>query len=335
MRRPLALAAALVAAVPTFAQAAPQQLVIVSFDGAHDNRLWARSREMAKRTGAHFTYFLSCTFLMRWGSPEAAAYKAPHHRAGKSATGFAQTDAEIATRVDHIWNAHLEGHEIANHACGHFDGSGWSAADWKQEFDAFHKALSEGWKTAGVAARQPAGWQAFADHGIIGFRAPYLAPGHVLPDAVRAAGFSYDASLITKGPSLPANDRGLPRFGLPLIAEGPSGKPVIAMDYNLYARHSRTREDKARAGEFEERSLAAYRQAFEREYAGARRPLQLGFHFVEMNDGAYWRALDRFLTETCHRPEVACVSYAEALPLLKERIPLEKAEGGADNPHRL
>jgi len=35
-----------------------------------------------------------------------------------------------------------------------------------------------------------------------------------------------------------------------------------------------------------------------------------------MNGGAYWRALDRFLTETCGKPDVACVSYAEALPLV-------------------
>ncbi len=46
----------------TAAAAKPRQLVIVSFDGAHDNRLWTKSMEMAKRTGAHFTYFLSCTF---------------------------------------------------------------------------------------------------------------------------------------------------------------------------------------------------------------------------------------------------------------------------------
>ncbi|MGO6684014.1 polysaccharide deacetylase, partial [Rhizobium leguminosarum] len=42
----------------------PKQLVIISFDGAHDNELWLKSREMAAKNGAHFTYFLSCTCLM-------------------------------------------------------------------------------------------------------------------------------------------------------------------------------------------------------------------------------------------------------------------------------
>lgn len=301
--------------------------MIVSFDGAHDNALWVKSRALGQKTGAKFTYFLSCTFLKRWGSEEQKTYRAPRHVAGKSATGFAQTDREIALRLDHIWNAHLEGHEIGNHACGHFDGSGWTRADWLSEFAAFRTALLDGWRVAGIDAQEPAGWRDMVLKDIVGFRAPYLAPGNALPEAVRAAGFRYDASLISKGPALPVIERGLPRFGLPRIPEGPKGKPVIAMDYNFYARHSKTREEPARSAEFEARTLDAFRSAFEREYAGERMPLELGFHFVEMNGGAYWRALDRFLTETCRRPGVACVSYGEALDRLKTRLPLEKAEG--------
>jgi hypothetical protein len=38
-----------------------------------------------------------------------------------------------------------------------------------------------------------------------------------------------------------------------------------------------------------------------------------------MNGGAYWRALDRFLTETCGKPDVACVSYAQALPMIAKQ----------------
>ncbi len=332
----LGLAALSLIASPLAAAEKPDQLIIVSFDGAHDNAQWVKSRTMATRTGAHFTYFLSCTFLKAWGTPEQKTYRAPHHGAGKSATGFAQTRAEIRVRLDHIWNAHLEGHEIASHACGHFDGAGWSEADWTQEFTAFETALRDGWTVAGHPEMEPKGWQDFVKTGIVGFRAPYLAPGEALPDAVRHHGFRYDASLITKGPALPVHDKGLPRFGLPLIPEGPKAKPVVAMDYNLYARHSGLSEDASRSAEFEERSLAAYRKAFDRQYEGDRIPLQLGFHFVEMNAGAYWRALDRFLTETCRKPGVACVSYAEALDRLQNRPAIARAdETGPVNPSRL
>ena len=68
---------------------------------------------------------------------------------------------------------------------------------------------------------------------------------------------------------------------------------------------------------------AAFSRAFEKQYAGDRIPLQLGFHFVEMNGGAYWRALDRLVSDVCHRKDVACVSYSEAIPLIKARGPLK------------
>ncbi|MGO8572887.1 polysaccharide deacetylase, partial [Rhizobium ruizarguesonis] len=45
----------------------------------------------------------------------------------------------------------------------------------------------------------------------------------------------------------------------------------------------------------------------------------LGFHFVEMNGGAYWRALDRLVSDVFHRTDVACVSYSEAIPIIEAR----------------
>nr|WP_316655326.1 polysaccharide deacetylase [uncultured Gellertiella sp.] len=324
---PAALSAALAVSAASAAQK-PEQLVIVSFDGAHDNALWVRSLDMAARVHAHVTYFFSCTYLMTKGSPIAQAYKAPGHRPGTSATGFAQSIPEIAERVGHIWQAHLAGHDIASHACGHFDGASWSEAEWQHEFQAFTATLRDGWKTGGIAGQEPKGWADFVTHGITGFRAPYLSTGPALQAAIREHGFRYDASLITRGPALPDITRGLVRFGLPLIPEGPKQKPVIAMDYNLYVRHSGAKEDLAQAATYEARSLAAYRAAFARQYDGNRLPLQLGFHFVAMNGGVYWRALDTFLAETCQKPGVACVSYAEALDRLKPRSPVEKAENG-------
>lgn len=231
---------------------------------------------------------------------------------------FAQSREEIAIRAGHIWQAHLEGHDIGSHACGHFDGKGWSAADWESEFAAFRTALVDAWKKAGEPEAEPQGWADFARNDVKGFRAPYLSLSSGLMPALEAFKFTYDASLVTKGPGWPMTGDGMPRFGLPLIPEGPSHRPVIGMDYNLFIRHSMGVENKKDSARFEERTLAAYRGAFRKEYDGERIPLQLGFHFVEMNGGAYWRALDRFLTETCKKPDVACVSYADALPMIED-----------------
>ncbi|MBX9458465.1 MAG: polysaccharide deacetylase [Rhizobium sp.] len=319
MRLPLAASIALLAIPATvFAgETKPKQLVIISFDGAHDNRLWDRSRKLARKTGAHFTYFLSCTYLVN--PADRHAYKAPHQKAGSSATGWAQSVPEIQARLGHIWQARLEGHEMASHACGHFDGKDWTKAEWKQEFRDFDKALLYAWKNNDYAALEPAGWREFVKNDIKGFRAPYLSTGSGLVAALKAKGFSYDASLVSKGPARMEDDGGLLRFALPRIPEGPEGRLVIGMDYNLFIRHSGGLNSPARADLFAARTLAAFRDAFRRQYDGGRVPLQFGFHFVEMNGGAYWNALDTFLSETCGKPDVACVNYGQAIAMTKGR----------------
>ncbi|MET3855621.1 polysaccharide deacetylase [Rhizobium sp. OAE497] len=320
---------ALSVALPAAASAAdqPKQLVIISFDGAHDNALWQKSREMAAKNGAHFTYFLSCTFLMNQDAKKA--YQAPHQKRGKSNVGFAQSDDEIRERLGNIWHAHLEGHDISSHACGHFDGRQWSTADWSEEYATFKATLKNAWKGVGLA--EPDGWQDLVEHGIKGFRAPYLSAseGSDMIAAEKKAGFTYDASLVTKGPAMPVVEDGVIRFGLPLIPEGPKDRPIIGMDYNLFVRHSKGEEDAADSKTFEERSYAAFKEAFDKQYAGDRIPLQLGFHFVEMNGGAYWRALDRLVSDVCHRADVACVSYSEAIPMIEARGKLKAQDNSA------
>ena len=288
-----------------------KQLVLISFDGAGDNKLWDKSLAMAKASGAHFTYFLSCTNLMT--RQQGAAYKAPGMKAGRSNVGFAVSTEDVRTRLDHIWNAHLQGHEIASHGCGHFDGKDWTKADWLKEMRSFDDVVLNAWQTAGIANKEPEGWRDFATHGIKGFRAPYLSTSDSLHAAEREAGFTFDASLVTNGPQLPDTEKGLTAFGLPLILEGPKQRRIIGMDYNLFVRHSAGMDNPSRTREFEERAYQAFRAAFDEQYDGDRIPLQLGFHFVEMNAGAYWRALDRIVSEVCGIEDVACVSYSEAM----------------------
>jgi peptidoglycan/xylan/chitin deacetylase (PgdA/CDA1 family) len=316
MRIPFLLALSALAAASSHAEDKPKQLVVISFDGAHDNKLWERSLKLSVKTGAKFTYFLSCTFLM---SPdERHAYQGPHQKPGRSNTGFSQTKEEVRERLGHIWQAHLAGHEIGSHACGHFDGKDWSNADWEQEFADFDKTLLTAWKANDAGDQEPKEWADFVRTDIRGFRAPYLSYGSGLLPALKAHGFRYDASLVSKGPAMAEDQQGIMRFALPRIPEGPEDRLVIGMDYNLFVRHSGGLNSPGRSKEFEARTLAAFRQAFEAQYSGARIPLQLGFHFVEMNGGAYWNALDTFLTETCGKPDVACVNYAQAIGLEKK-----------------
>ncbi|MDH4412855.1 MAG: polysaccharide deacetylase family protein [Rhizobium sp.] len=306
--------------------ARPKQLLLVSFDGAHDNRLWVRSRDIGKRANARFTYFLSCTTLIP--RARAADYKAPGIKAGRSNIGFALSTDEVASRLDNIWKAKTEGHEIASHTCGHFDGKDWTKADWLKEFNTFDQVLRNAWKDNGLADREPEGWADFVENDITGFRAPYLSAPDSLFEAEREHGFRYDASAVTHDPALPVEKDGLARFGLPLIPEGPKSRRIIAMDYNLFIRHSAGIDHPSKGDEFAERSYKAFRQAFYQQYNGERMPLQIGLHFVTMNGSAYWAAMERLVAEVCPLPDVACVTYAEALDMLKDRNDPASAPGG-------
>ncbi|MEP9385804.1 polysaccharide deacetylase [Mesorhizobium sp. KR9-304] len=300
------------------------QYVIVSFDGAHDIAQWQRSRALAARTGARFTYFLSCVFLL--SKEMRNEYKAPGKKAGRSEVGFAQTKAEVADRLGQIRLAAAEGHEITSHGCGHFDGKGWSKADWLKEFASFRRILSEAYEINGIDG-EPADWKSFADGAVSGFRAPYLSSSAALYQALQTAGFAYDASGISKGPVEPELAGGIERFALPQIPEGPMARRVIAMDYNLFVRHSGGFERPDEAAAFQERSYEAFKAAFDAQYEGDRAPLQLGFHFTLMNDGAYWRALERFAGEVCVMADVVCTSYAD---YLARRRPVTGGEPAAN-----
>lgn len=295
--------------------AEPTQYVIVSFDGAHDLAQWRRSRELAQRTGATFTYFLSCVFLLSRDTRQT--YQAPGKAPGRSNVGFAASKGEVTERLAEIWQAREEGHEIASHGCGHFDGKDWSKVDWNKEFEAFSTILRDAY-TINAIDGEPEGWKAFASGAIHGFRAPYLSTNKALFAALAEHRFAYDASGVSRGPADPTDNGGLTHFALPQIPEGPSERKVLAMDYNLYVRHSGATEKPDTDAIFENRTYRAFLKAFDAEYTGKRKPLQLGFHFTLMNDGAYWRALERFAEDVCKRPGVACVSY---LDYLKQSTP--------------
>ncbi|KAA3513271.1 polysaccharide deacetylase family protein [Agrobacterium rosae] len=320
------LCLSLLTAAPVFAQSAekPKQLVMVSFDGAGDNSLWERSRAMAKEVNAHFTYFLACTLVMD-RKTSAKSYQGPGKKAGRSNVGFGQSIDEVETRLRNIWAAKQEGHEIANHTCGHFDGGNWNEEQWDTEFTNFTSTMENAWQMIGKKDEEPHGWRDLVK-GINGFRAPYLSQSDALTAAQKKHGFVYDATSITKGPAWPIQKDGIEHFGLPLIPEGPNNRPIIAMDYNLFVRHSMAIENRERSAEFEERAYQAFRAAFDKQYDGERVPLQLGFHFVKMNGGAYWNAFERLLREVCKKEDVACVSYAEAMPMIEARR-VQKSEG--------
>jgi peptidoglycan/xylan/chitin deacetylase (PgdA/CDA1 family) len=303
--RLLCAATSSIIALPALASDKPFQHVIISFDGAHDIAQWQRSLDLARRTGAEFTYFLNCAFAL---SPEnKTRYNALGKGFGKSNVGFGKSKADVTTRLGYIWQAHLEGHEMASHTCGHFDGKAWTKAEWLSELTQFSTIMKEAWTLNGAASAPP-GWAKMVDD-ITGFRAPYLSTNANMYAALGDLRFAYDASKIERDIHAPKQSGAITLFALPTIPEGPQGRRVIAMDYNLFVRHSAGFEKADANGVFETRTLQALNAAFEREYRGKRSPLQIGLHFTLMNGGAYWRAVEKFAADVCTRTDVKCISY--------------------------
>lgn len=284
------------------------QVVLISFDGDRDNSLWDRSLELSAKTGAKFTYFLSCVNVL--SKENKLAYNAPVIGAGKSNVGFAETREDVSARLKNIWRAHLSGQEIASHACGHFDGKDWSAAQWLQDFQSFDTIVADAWKTNGETY-EPEGWREFVSHDIAGFRAPYLSTSAGLEQALRQKNFLYDASNVERDSAEPHVKGGIVRYSLPMIEEGPKQRRIVSMDYNLFVRHAGGFERHDEGAAFEQRTYEALTKAFNQQYNGQRHPFQFGLHFVLMNGGAYWKALERLAGEVCSKSDVECITYQE------------------------
>lgn len=195
-----------------------------------------------------------------------------------------------------------------------------------KEIKEFRRITADAYKNNGISG-EPEGWRNLAVKGINGFRAPYLAASKPVQDALKANGFRYQASSITRGPEEPTLAGQFVSFGLPLVPEGPSQRPIVAMDYNLYVRHSKGKEAPLQSAVFEERAYKAFRAAFDKQYTGERIPLQLGFHFVLMNDGAYWRAVEQLVTDVCTKTDVKCTTYSDYLTVSTRTLSMQTRTG--------
>jgi hypothetical protein len=334
VRSLLAAAGTLLLAAPALADP-PQpdrepQYVMISFDGAGAVSQWDRSMSLGAKTGARFTYFLSCANVLPWD--QSYRYQPPEGRSGKSNIGFARNSEEVRGRLLAIWSAASQGHEIGNHTCGHFDGKDWTKEQWLSEFRSFDDILSNAFAINRVGY-EPQGWRQFVKRGISGFRAPYLSTDSAMYEALAARGFKYDASGVERDLSRPKGNAQMAKFSLPQIPEGPSERRIVAMDYNMFVRHSGGFERASGSAEFEERAYAAFRHAFDKQYNGKRRPLQIGLHFTLMNGGAYWRAMERLASDVCGKKDVRCVTYSKYLeenPLAPDKVAkLEPRRGGS------
>lgn len=287
----------------------PPQYVLLAFDGSLNNDFWTESRAFAKKADVKFTYFISGVYFVP--NAKKSAYVGPHgFGAGKSAIGFGGESAAIATRFRHLQGAFDEGHEIASHANGHFDGSSWSEADWKSEFDQFDEIVF-----GGVGGMTPG--LTFGAKTSVGFRAPQLGHSPGLFRAMAKHDYAYDTSKTAAANFWPRKESGIWNFPLAQLRIVGSGKATLSMDYNFYVADSKGLPNAAGKATFKRQMLDTYAKYFESNYFGNRAPVHIGHHFSKWNGGAYWEAMQEFSERVCGLPEVKCVTYKELLSFVE------------------
>lgn len=312
----------------------PPQFVMLAFDGSFNNAFWEESREFAKANRIKFTYFVNPSYYVTKSAARTSGgngyYCAPNNGCGNSAIGFgdnskapAETLNDIKLRIERTALAAADGNEIGSHAVGHYDGSRWSADNWRSEFDQFNRIFFNAAKTAGF----PQVNLGLTPGDLVGFRAPQLGQSDGLYFALKENGFKYDTSRVAQPNHWPRRDglknQGIWDFALASLrvqgSGGSAGKNTLSMDYNFFVADSKgvTDPNPANFAIHERNMLATYMAYFQGNYYGNRAPLQIGHHFSKWNGGAYWNAMQQFAKNVCGLPEVKCVTHKELVAYLE------------------
>ncbi|MDB4946875.1 MAG: putative secreted protein [Labilithrix sp.] len=288
-------------------QARPPQFVMLAFDGSYNNAFWQESRTFAKNNSLKFTYFVNSVYYV--ARPNNASYKAPRHNTGLSNIGWGDSSPDIKTRLENTKAAYAEGNEIGSHTAGHFDGTGWTEAEWEQEFASFEKMFWSAPKTAGF----PTFDLGFTNDEIKGFRAPQLGTSPGLYKVLAKRGFTYDTSKTATPNHWPTKEGGVWNFPLAQLRIVGTGKSTLSMDYNFFFADSKGVNDKntANYAAYEKHMVDTYMQYFQSNYFGNRAPVHIGHHFSKWNGSAYWNAMQTVAKRVCGLPEVKCVTYGE------------------------
>lgn len=292
----------------------PPQFVLLAFDGSKSLNMWGETRAFAQSENIKFTYFVSGVYYI--SESQKGRYVEPKRGAGKSAIGFGASTQDVRERVSQTLRAYEEGHEIASHANGHYNGEDYSVEDWNSELTQFRDILTEA-KTH-LSSEEHSKWDQVLS-SIKGFRAPLLGVSRQTFESLKSHGYTYDTSLVQYPEYWPQRVDGLWTFPLAGIKIEGSRVNTLSMDYNFYYQQSGAKPAEPSELEFfEEQVLNTYIKYFLKNYHGNRAPLHIGHHFSKWNNGVYWRAFKRFAQKVCSLEEVVCGTNSDLENFLQE-----------------
>jgi len=296
------------------------QFIVFSFDGSKsipmlDETLDFQQKMMSENRPLHFTYFINAAYFLT--KENSQFYQAPGQVSGTSQIGFSSSTNDISLRVHEFNKAFTLGNEIGSHSAGHFDGSGWSYDEWRQEFSSFMSVLTNVQRNNSSA---PIDAPLFLSN-IHGFRAPNLGVNDNLYKVLGENMFSYDASGVNATDAWPEKDiYGVWHIPLGTVYLGTDKRPVISMDYSIWTRQSTDKEEAVKGtplwNQYYNDIETAYMNYFNTNYNENRSPIVIADHFSKWNDGVYWEALKAFAENVCGKPNIQCVTFKDVVNYL-------------------
>ena len=240
----------------------PPQFVVMAFDNCTELERWQELTDFAAQMNKdgdrlHFTFFVSAINFIADASRATSTRAAPAPR--RIADQF-RRDARACAQARRLrQHVHGNGHEIASHAVGHFNGASWSVGRLGQGVPRILAGDSRECRAEQRACRD--GKLAFPPSEVIGFRAPYLAKGAGLygPQAATAFATTPAASAIR---CLAGEDRRRLALQSGEAADAGSGKGTLSMDYNFFVAQSRAMTDPRRYELAREQMLQTYLNYF-------------------------------------------------------------------------
>lgn len=315
----------------------PPQHVLLAFDNAQIGEFWEESRQFALEQERNlrpikFTYFVSGIIVIP--TAERNNYTAPKKVTGKSTIGWGGTNADVLEKYRQMNLAYEEGHELASHAVGHFNGSelGWTVNDWNFELGEFHKFM--------FRQQTPGRQLQMQLSEITGFRAPYLGKNNAMYDSLSHLNYKYDTSDTQDSNYWPEKKKAVWNFPLAYLKIVGTERNTLSMDYNFFANQASSRSDPKDPPRYSGETEEAYKQRlyatygepmyqtyikyFTQNYYGNRAPVNIGHHFTPYMGGVYWMAMKKFAATVCGYPEVKCTTYRELTQFMDTTSPEQR-----------
>jgi peptidoglycan/xylan/chitin deacetylase (PgdA/CDA1 family) len=243
--------------------------VLISFDGSGWLDVWEDTLDFGKLEGIPFTYFISAPYFINTEEAKEHPYWAPEELGKKPLIQLRSPSWQSGTdqRWGFINRATAEGHEIASHLVGHYDGVNWTYEQWMKEMKFFKFALRK------------------YEHPIVGIRAPYLGVNKDYYRAAKEMGYHYDSSAVYKRPNATYGfDKEIPIREIAII--GPlNQKKTLPFDCNFVLVKNPNGADMERV----------FFDSLCHDYLTSPEPTLVCLHFEKVPGDPYMKAMKRFV----------------------------------------